>query len=170
MATDNNLPNHPEHVTAQLAGVIGGSLDASAAATDGADKQPRHVISAANSVTSSNSLSSTKSAAPPPASAGGGAPSLFLSGGAPQPAPATSAPAAATSTSAPVPGVDPASITLNAPPHPVAEFLFQLTKMLTDNNSKYIEWRNASIFVHDPPVSPTVLPLSLPSLLRFLCT
>ena len=40
-----------------------------------------------------------------------------------------------------------------APPHPVAEFLFQLTKMLTDNNTKYIEWRNASIFVHDPPVS-----------------
>ena len=35
----------------------------------------------------------------------------------------------------------------------MAEFLFQLTKMLTDNNTKYIEWRNASIFVHDPPVS-----------------
>jgi hypothetical protein len=40
---------------------------------------------------------------------------------------------------------------MGAPPHPVAEFLFQLTKMLTDNNSEYIEWRNASIFVHDPP-------------------
>ena len=47
-----------------------------------------------------------------------------------------------------------------APPHPVAEFLFQLTKMLTDNNTKYIEWRNASIFVHDPPVSTLVLILS----------
>jgi hypothetical protein len=40
---------------------------------------------------------------------------------------------------------------MGAPPHPVAEFLFQLTKMLTDDNSRYIEWRNASIFVHDPP-------------------
>ena len=47
-----------------------------------------------------------------------------------------------------------------APHHPVAEFLFQLTKMLTDNNTKYIEWRNASIFVHDPPVSTLVLILS----------
>lgn len=38
-----------------------------------------------------------------------------------------------------------------APLHPVAEFLFQLTKMLTENNNEFIEWRNASIFVHDPP-------------------
>ncbi|KAL3795636.1 hypothetical protein HJC23_002043 [Cyclotella cryptica] len=39
-----------------------------------------------------------------------------------------------------------------APPHhPVAEFLFQLTKMLTDDNSEYIEWKNSSILVHDPP-------------------
>lgn len=42
---------------------------------------------------------------------------------------------------------------MGAPPHPVAEFLFQLTKMLTDNNSEYIGWRNASIVVHNPPVS-----------------
>lgn len=48
-----------------------------------------------------------------------------------------------------------------APPHPVAEFLFQLTKMLTDNNTKYIEWRNASIFVHDPPVSTKLVVLVL---------
>lgn len=43
--------------------------------------------------------------------------------------------------------------TMPLPQFPVAEFLFQLTKMLTDSNSDYIEWRNASIFVHDPPVS-----------------
>ena len=42
---------------------------------------------------------------------------------------------------------------MSTPLHPVAEFLFQLTKMLTDPNSDYIEWRNGSIFVHDPPVS-----------------
>jgi len=42
---------------------------------------------------------------------------------------------------------------MSAPLHPVAEFLFQLTKMLTDANTEFIEWRNASIFVHDPPVS-----------------
>lgn len=47
--------------------------------------------------------------------------------------------------------VNPMILQMGAPPHPVAEFLFQLTKMLTDNNSEYIEWRNASIFVHDPP-------------------
>ena len=41
----------------------------------------------------------------------------------------------------------------SGPPHPIAEFLFQLTKMLTDNNTKYIEWRDGSIVVHDPPVS-----------------
>jgi len=38
-------------------------------------------------------------------------------------------------------------------PHdaPVAEFLYQLTKMLTDNNSSIIEWTNGRIVVHDPP-------------------
>lgn len=40
---------------------------------------------------------------------------------------------------------------MNAPPHPVDEFLLQLTKMLTDDNKDYIEWRNASVFVTDPP-------------------
>ncbi|KAL3783778.1 hypothetical protein ACHAWO_007604 [Cyclotella atomus] len=39
-----------------------------------------------------------------------------------------------------------------APPHyPVAEFLFQLTKMLTDDNKRFVEWMHASIVVHDPP-------------------
>jgi len=47
----------------------------------------------------------------------------------------------------------PIVLQMNAPPHPVAEFLFQLTKMLTDDNKEYIEWRKASIFVTDPPVS-----------------
>lgn len=45
----------------------------------------------------------------------------------------------------------PIVLQMNAPPHPVAEFLFQLTKMLTDDNKDYIEWRKASIFVTDPP-------------------
>jgi len=41
---------------------------------------------------------------------------------------------------------------MNAPPHyPVAEFLFQLTKMLTDDNQEFIEWKKSSIVVHDPP-------------------
>ncbi len=45
----------------------------------------------------------------------------------------------------------PIVLQMNAPPHPVAEFLFQLTKMLTDDNKEYIEWRKGSIFVTDPP-------------------
>ena len=49
-------------------------------------------------------------------------------------------------------GGNPMILQMGAPLHPVAEFLFQLTKMLTDNNTEFIEWRNASIFVHDPPV------------------
>jgi len=53
----------------------------------------------------------------------------------------------------------PMVLQLNTPPHPVAEFLFQLTKMLTDNNSEYIEWSNASIYVHDPPgLEKNILP------------
>lgn len=50
----------------------------------------------------------------------------------------------------------PIVLQMNAPPHPVAEFLFQLTKMLTDDNKEYIEWRKGSIFVTDPPVSVVV--------------
>ena len=58
----------------------------------------------------------------------------------------------------------PIVLQMNAPPHPVAEFLFQLTKMLTDDNKEYIEWRKGSIYVLDPPVSshrciPSYLPL-----------
>ena len=49
-------------------------------------------------------------------------------------------------------GGNPMILQMGAPLHSVAEFLFQLTKMLTDNNTEFIEWRNASIFVHDPPV------------------
>ncbi len=45
------------------------------------------------------------------------------------------------------------NLILPLPQFPIAEFLFQLTKMLMDKNSDYIEWRNASICVHDPPVS-----------------
>jgi len=47
----------------------------------------------------------------------------------------------------------PIVLQMNAPPHPVAEFLFQLTKMLTDDNKEFIEWRKGSIFVIDPTVS-----------------
>ena len=38
-----------------------------------------------------------------------------------------------------------------APHHPIPEFLYQLTKMLTDDNSAYIEWKEGRIFVYDPP-------------------
>jgi hypothetical protein len=37
------------------------------------------------------------------------------------------------------------------PHHPIPEFLYQLTKMLTDDNSTYIEWKEGRIFVYDPP-------------------
>lgn len=40
---------------------------------------------------------------------------------------------------------------INALPHPVDEFLLQLTKMLTDDNKDYIGWHKASVFVADPP-------------------
>lgn len=54
---------------------------------------------------------------------------------------------------------EPMVLQMNAPPHPVAEFLFQLTKMLTDDNKEFIEWRKASIFVHDPPgLEKNILP------------
>mmetsp|Transcript_8098 Transcript_8098/g.8957 ORF Transcript_8098/g.8957 Transcript_8098/m.8957 type:complete len:633 (-) Transcript_8098:253-2151(-) len=38
----------------------------------------------------------------------------------------------------------------NTPHHPIAEFLYQLTKMLTDNNDEIIEWTNGKIKVHHP--------------------
>ena len=37
------------------------------------------------------------------------------------------------------------------PHHPIPEFLYQLTKMLTDDNTTYIEWKESRIFVYDPP-------------------
>jgi len=44
------------------------------------------------------------------------------------------------------------------PHHPVAEFLYQLTKMLTDDNSQVIEWTAGRICVHDPQkLADTVL-------------
>jgi hypothetical protein len=42
------------------------------------------------------------------------------------------------------------SATKPHPHHAVAEFLFQLTKMLQDDNRVYIEWINGKIEVHDP--------------------
>ena len=38
----------------------------------------------------------------------------------------------------------------NGQHHPIAEFLYQLTKMLTDDNSEIIEWADGRIRVHHP--------------------
>jgi hypothetical protein len=38
----------------------------------------------------------------------------------------------------------------STPHHPIAEFLYQLTKMLTDNNKEIIEWTGGKIKVHYP--------------------
>lgn len=38
----------------------------------------------------------------------------------------------------------------STPHHPIAEFLYQLTKMLTDDNDEIIEWANGKIKVHHP--------------------
>jgi len=40
---------------------------------------------------------------------------------------------------------------LPRPDQPIAEFLFQLTKMLTVESKEIIEWANGRIKVHDPP-------------------
>lgn len=40
---------------------------------------------------------------------------------------------------------------VSTPHHPIPEFLYQLTKMLTDDNTTYIEWKEGRIFVYDPP-------------------
>jgi len=58
----------------------------------------------------------------------------------------TSAPAP--SATQPSAGVAPAGP--NQPHHPVAEFLYQLTKMLTDDNNEIIEWVDGRIKVHFP--------------------
>mmetsp|Transcript_53889 Transcript_53889/g.114491 ORF Transcript_53889/g.114491 Transcript_53889/m.114491 type:complete len:641 (+) Transcript_53889:280-2202(+) len=131
-----------------------------------------HVVSAANSVASSKSSAASlagNSGAPSSQSntawsdGGGGASRAASVAAAPAPVEhknegsEENAAAGAAGPSAPPPapvvssGIDTMAMQMNAPPHPVAEFLFQLTKMLTDSNAEYIEWRNASIFVHDPP-------------------
>lgn len=38
----------------------------------------------------------------------------------------------------------------NGQHHPIAEFLYQLTKMLTDDNTEVIEWSDGRIKVHHP--------------------
>ena len=38
----------------------------------------------------------------------------------------------------------------NVPHHPIAEFLYQLTKMLSDNNDEIVEWTDGRIKVHYP--------------------
>jgi len=44
----------------------------------------------------------------------------------------------------------PQFLPVNTPHHPIAEFLYQLTKMLTDNNREVIEWVSGRIKVHNP--------------------
>lgn len=39
---------------------------------------------------------------------------------------------------------------VQSPTHPIAEFLYQLTKMLSDDNRDVIEWLGGRIQVHDP--------------------
>jgi len=52
----------------------------------------------------------------------------------------------------------PINLLPQTPHHPVAEFLFQLTKMLTDDNRVVIEWTSGKIIVHDPQkLADTVL-------------
>merc|ERR1711937_275258 len=43
------------------------------------------------------------------------------------------------------------SIFMPQPDQPVAEFLYQLTKMLTCEDKAIIEWAYARIMVHNPP-------------------
>jgi hypothetical protein len=38
----------------------------------------------------------------------------------------------------------------STPHHPIAEFLYQLTKMLTDDNNEIVEWTSGKIRVHHP--------------------
>eukprot|EP00531_Pseudo-nitzschia_arenysensis_P007500 CAMPEP_0116134232 /NCGR_PEP_ID=MMETSP0329-20121206/10536_1 /TAXON_ID=697910 /ORGANISM="Pseudo-nitzschia arenysensis, Strain B593" /LENGTH=444 /DNA_ID=CAMNT_0003628929 /DNA_START=101 /DNA_END=1438 /DNA_ORIENTATION=+ len=57
-------------------------------------------------------------------------------------------PAPAPTSAQPATGV--ASAGPNQPHHPVAEFLYQLTKMLTDDNNEIIEWVEGRIKVHFP--------------------
>lgn len=163
--TTNDPTSHHEQLTAHLMGVLGGGVNDGAVATATEKQQQHHIISADNSVNSSGgslsssssnkSVASSQATAPSPggasapASSSGGGGSLTYAAASMTPAAPSAAPAAPAP--APVAGLDPMVMQMNAPPHPVAEFLFQLTKMLTDNNTQYIEWRNASIFVHDPP-------------------
>jgi hypothetical protein len=68
-----------------------------------------------------------------------------LSDAVPSRAPSSVAAPAAAPTSAGVASAGP-----NQPHHPVAEFLYQLTKMLTDDNNEIIEWVEGRIKVHFP--------------------
>ena len=64
----------------------------------------------------------------------------------------TSKPPAPVSNPVSAPASAPASASSgpNQPHHPVAEFLYQLTKMLTDDNNEIIEWVEGRIKVHFP--------------------
>eukprot|EP00594_Rhizosolenia_setigera_P002218 CAMPEP_0178952608 /NCGR_PEP_ID=MMETSP0789-20121207/7938_1 /TAXON_ID=3005 /ORGANISM="Rhizosolenia setigera, Strain CCMP 1694" /LENGTH=417 /DNA_ID=CAMNT_0020633735 /DNA_START=408 /DNA_END=1661 /DNA_ORIENTATION=- len=50
----------------------------------------------------------------------------------------------------PIPVINPGNGTNQSLNTSVPEFLYQLTKMLTDNNSDVIEWKNGKITVHNP--------------------
>lgn len=51
----------------------------------------------------------------------------------------------------PPPPTNTMDVYLPRPDQPIAEFLYQLTKMLTVENKEVIEWSNGRIKVHDPP-------------------
>mmetsp|Transcript_9590 Transcript_9590/g.28634 ORF Transcript_9590/g.28634 Transcript_9590/m.28634 type:complete len:479 (+) Transcript_9590:69-1505(+) len=59
-------------------------------------------------------------------------------------------PTAPTSIPPPIATVSAPQAATNQPHHPVAEFLYQLTKMLTDDNNEIIEWVDGRIKVHYP--------------------
>ena len=148
-----NASNQPK-LDAVGMGVLGGA-PAPSAASAAADKQVARIVSASSSVVSANSLSSAKSSIK-------GIIRNATFGAQEEKKEADEDKASTVSKSSASSGENGSSsvgggnqllMGMTAPPHPVAEFLFQLTKMLTDNNGRYIEWKSASIFVHDPPVS-----------------
>ena len=118
-------------------------------AMDNLDNSNHHIVSTENSVVSSESSSNAKKLS---SSSGASSISATSSSG-----PSSNANEKKEQIDVPQTQDDkaraPIVLQMNAPPHPVAEFLFQLTKMLTDDNKEYIEWRKGSIFVTDPPVS-----------------
>lgn len=141
------------------------SLDSSASAHDTAREQATSVPETSNIIASSSTLSSM---IPSPS---------LTSSISPYKEPSSSNPPGLSSRpsgmllSASVPIISRAAATVPAPaPAPnnntVAEFIFQLTKMLTDDNREVIEWANgksATWLERDPCLLTTSSPLSFRS-------